>query len=66
MVYRMLITRPNVAKDLLSLDHKSLYSVYLIIFLKKKNKQLKSLPLVTTYLKLLSRLTVSLAWARYL
>ena len=36
MVYRMLITRPNVAKDLLSLDHKSLYSVYLIIFLKKK------------------------------
>ena len=65
MVYRMLITRPTVAKDLLSLDHKSLYSVYLIIFLKK-NKQLKSLPLVTTYLKLLSRLTVSLAWARYL
>ena len=36
MVYRMLITRPNVVKDLLSLDHKSLYSVYLIIFLKKK------------------------------
>ena len=36
MVYRMLITRPTVAKDLLSLDHKSLYSVYLIIFLKKQ------------------------------
>ena len=37
MVYRMLITRPNVAKDLLSLDYKSLYSVYLIIFLKKSS-----------------------------
>lgn len=32
---RMLITRQTVPKDLLSLDHKSFYSVYLIIFLEK-------------------------------
>ena len=51
----MLITRPNVAKDLLSLDHKSLYSVYLIIFLKKKKQAVKILTFSNYILKALKQ-----------